>query len=537
MSELDEQIQHRRAKRDRLAAAGVEVYPHRFDWDAEPAQVHARWGSATAEELEAAPVRLRVPGRVRGIRAHGKSVFLDLHDGAEKLQLFVRRDRLGEAAARVLESLDLGDIVGAAGVLLRTRLGELSLAADDLVLLAKALRPLPEKWHGLADVEARYRQRYLDLATNPESRQVFVLRAALVAGMREFFDRRQFVEVETPMMQVLPGGATARPFKTHHNALDLDLYLRIAPELYLKRLLVGGLPRVYEINRNFRNEGISTRHNPEFTMLEFYWAYADYRDVMELTEELVAGLAERARELRRVPELAWNGTPLEFGRPFARYTMREAVSHFAGIPAERLDDAEGLAAELRERGLPLPPGAFGGVGGAEGGGGAYGLLLVALFEHLVEPHLIQPTFILDHPVEVSPLAKQRPDDPRFTERFELYLGAMELANGFSELNDPDVQAERFRQQLRARERGDAEAHLFDQDYIQALEHAMPPAGGCGVGVDRLTMALADRASIRDVILFPLLKPAAAGDGAKQPAPVAGEPAPATAASPGPGSKA
>jgi lysyl-tRNA synthetase class 2 len=494
MSELEEQIQNRRAKRDRLAAAGVEVYPHRFEWDSEPAQVHAKWGGATAEELEAGQVRLRVPGRVRGIRGHGKSVFLDLHDGVAKLQLFVRRDRLGEAAALVLDNLDLGDLVGAAGTLMRTRLGELSLAADDLVLLAKALRPLPEKWHGLADVEARYRQRYLDLVTNPESRRVFEVRAALVAGMREFFDRREFIEVETPMMQVVPGGATARPFKTHHNALDLDLYLRIAPELYLKRLLVGGLPRVYEINRNFRNEGISTRHNPEFTMLEFYWAHADYRDVMALTEELVAGLAERARVLRGVPELAWSGTPLDLARPWARYTMREAVAHFAGIPAARLDDAAALAEELAARHLPLPP------------GGGYGHLLVALFEHAVEPHLIQPTFILDHPVEVSPLAKQHAGDARFTERFELYLGGMELANGFSELNDPDLQAERFRQQLAARERGDAEAHLFDHDYVQALEYAMPPAGGCGVGVDRLTMVLTDRQSIRDVILFPLLKP-------------------------------
>ncbi len=496
MSELDEQIQNRREKRQRLAEVGIQPYPHRFDWDLEPADVHARYSGKSAEELEALAaegLRARVPGRVRSIREHGKSAFVDLHDGREKLQLFIKKDRLSETARQVLENLDLGDFLGAAGTLMRTRMGELSLMTDDLTLLSKALRPMPEKWHGLADVEARYRQRYLDLASNPESRQVFETRAALVRGLREFLDGRGFLEVETPMMQILPGGATARPFRTHHNALDLELFLRIAPELYLKRLLVGGMPRVYEINRNFRNEGISTRHNPEFTMLELYWAYADYRQMMDFTEEMLTGLAGRILGAEALP---WKGERIDLARPWARFTMRGAVTHFAGIAPERLEEAGTIREELEARRLPAPP------------GGGYGHLLISLFEELVEEHLTGPVFITDHPVEVSPLAKQRPDDPRFTERFELYIGGMEVANAFSELNDPDVQAERFRQQIAARERGDEEAHLFDHDYVRALEHGMPPAAGNGIGIDRLTMLFTDRQSIRDVILFPLMRPEA-----------------------------
>ncbi|HEV8578967.1 MAG TPA: lysine--tRNA ligase [Thermoanaerobaculia bacterium] len=494
MSELDDQIQNRRDKRQRLAEAGIAPYPHRFEWDLEPSVTRAAYGEKTAEELESAGIRLRVPGRVLSIRQHGKSTFADVHDGKTKLQLFLRRDDLPEAARLVLDNLDLGDVVGASGALIRTRTGELSLRADDLVLLAKALRPLPEKWHGLADVELRYRQRYLDLATNEGSRQVFEVRAALIKGMREFLDARGFLEVETPMMQLIPGGATARPFKTHHNALDLDLYLRIAPELFLKRLLVGGIPRVYEINRNFRNEGISTRHNPEFTMLEFYWAYADYRDMMDLTEELLTGLAETARRMQGKDQITWQERPVQMARPWPRLSMREAITRFAGVPPERLETAESVRAVLEERGLEIPP------------GGTYGHLLMGLFEDTVEEHLFDPIFITDHPTDVSPLAKQRPDDPRFTERFELYITGTEIANGFSELNDPDVQAERFRQQVAARETGDVEAHLYDADYVRALEHAMPPAAGIGVGIDRLTMLMTDRQSIRDVILFPLMRP-------------------------------
>jgi lysyl-tRNA synthetase class 2 len=491
MSELDEQIHHRREKREQLRRAGLEPYPTRFDYDLEPAQVHGLHGEKSAEDLEAENLTLRVPGRVKAMRSHGKVSFIDLWDGRAKLQLFLRTNKLPEASKTVFEHLDLGDVLGASGTLMRTRMGELSLMVEEITLLSKALRPLPEKFHGLTDVEARYRQRYLDLVTNPESRRVFEVRSALVRGIRSFLDARGFLEVETPMMQHIAGGATARPFKTHHNALDLDLYLRIAPELFLKRLLVGGIPRVYEINRNFRNEGLSVRHNPEFTMLELYWAYADYRDLMDLTEELLTALAESVLGEKA---LTWQGQRIDLTPPWPRHTMRQAVVELGGVDAARLETAESLQAELEARDAELPPDR------------SWGKLLAALFEETVEPRLIQPTFILDYPVEVSPLAKQSKDDPRFTERFELYLGGMEIANAFSELNDPDVQAERFRQQIAAREAGDAEAHLFDHDYVRALEHGMPPAAGEGIGIDRLTMLLTDSPSIRDVILFPLLRP-------------------------------
>jgi lysyl-tRNA synthetase class 2 len=496
MSELLEQIQNRRRKRDELTRLGISPYPHAFPHDHTPSEVHALWDGMSAEDLETAGPRLRVPGRLRGIRGHGKVTFLDLDDGLAKLQLFVRRPQLSERARQLLELLDLGDQIGAEGTLIRTRAGELSLDVTDLVLLAKALRPLPEKWHGLTDVEARYRQRYLDLAVNPESRRVFELRSRLVRELRAFLDGHGFLEVETPMMQLIAGGANARPFVTHHNALDLDLYLRIAPELFLKRLLVGGFPKVYEINRNFRNEGISTQHNPEFTMLEFYWAWEDYRTLIDFTEELFVHLE---RTLLPGDGLRWRGERLDLTRPWRRLTVREAIAELGGVPPERLERLEDVAEELRARGLPQPP------------GGSYGYSLMALFEAVAEPHLVQPTFILDLPVEVSPLSKQRPDDPRFVERFELYVGGMELANAFSELNDPDVQAERFRQQLAAREAGDTEAHVYDEDYVRALELGMPPAAGEGIGVDRLAMLFADRQSIRDVILFPLLRPLPPGE--------------------------
>ncbi|HVS02429.1 MAG TPA: lysine--tRNA ligase [Thermoanaerobaculia bacterium] len=491
MSELAEQIQNRRRKLAELAAAGVATYPTRFDHDLEPSQVHARFDHRGAEELEAEPVRLRVPGRVTGIRGHGRVHFLDLADGRAKLQLFVRRPRLRPDEQQLLDLLDLGDLVGASGRLMRTRAGELSLEVEGLVLLAKALRPLPEKWHGLTDVETRYRQRYLDLLANPASREVFELRSALVRETRAWLDAQGFLEVETPMMHHLAGGATARPFVTHHNALDVDLFLRIAPELFLKRLLVGGLPKVYEINRNFRNEGISTQHNPEFTMLELYWAWVDYEAVLQLTEELVVHLEER---LLGGEGVRWRGEKLDLSRPWPRYTVRGALTRFAGIPPERLESESDLRQELAARHLEPPPAP------------SYGSLLMTLFEELVEAQLLHPTFVLELPVEVSPLAKQRADDPRFVERFELYVAGMEIANAFSELNDPQAQAARFRQQVSARQAGDLEAHGYDEDYVRALEVGMPPAGGLGIGVDRLTMLFADRQSIRDVILFPLLRP-------------------------------
>ncbi|KAB2954771.1 MAG: lysine--tRNA ligase [Thermoanaerobaculia bacterium] len=501
MSELDDQIAFRREKRERLRARGVDAYPARAAFDLEPAQVQERFGALDAAALEAGGTRLRVPGRVRAARDQGRLAFLDLWDGRAKLQLFVRRDRLDEESRALLDDVDLGDYLVAEGPLGRTRAGELSIFAERIRILAKALRPLPEKWHGLADVEARYRQRYLDLVANPESRHVFEVRARLVAGIRRFLDARGFLEVETPMMQTVPGGAAARPFVTHHNALDLELYLRVAPELYLKRLLVGGLHRVYEINRNFRNEGISTQHNPEFTMLEFYQAYSDYGQLMDLTEELLVSLVDEIRE-GRDRKLSYRGKTLDLQPPWPRWTMAEALHNLAGLAAERTGSIEGLLEEISARGLEPPKEALGGPDDRP----FYGVLLAFLFESLCEDKLDGPAFIIDHPVEISPLAKQKAADPRFTERFELYLGGMEIANAFSELNDPDVQAERFRQQLAAREAGDQEAHRFDHDFVRALEHGMPPAGGEGIGIDRLTMLFTDRASIRDVILFPLLRP-------------------------------
>ncbi len=397
MSELDEQIANRRQKRADLAARGVEAFPARCDFDLEPAGVQAAFGGRSAEELAAAKSRLRVPGRIRAIREQGKLVFVDLHDGAAKLQLFIRRNLLDAASNELLDALDLGDYLLAEGELLRTRVGELSIAPDRLTLLAKALRPLPEKWHGLADTEIRYRQRYLDLVANPESRRVFEIRAGIVCGMRAFFDRHGFLEVETPMMQAVPGGASARPFVTHHNALDIDLYLRIAPELYLKRLLVGGMHRVYEINRNFRNEGLSTQHNPEFTMLEFYWAYSNYEHLMDVTEELLVELAERILGTKK---LLYKGKELDLTPPVAQ------AEHGGGAlevrrPVGRAETAtaEGLLAAFRARGLEAPKAALG------AGGANYGLLLSALFEELCEEHLDQPVFIIDHPVEISPLVE------------------------------------------------------------------------------------------------------------------------------------
>jgi lysyl-tRNA synthetase class 2 len=491
ISELEQQIANRRRKRELLAERGVDAYPRRYAYDLEPFEVHRRYGGLDAEQLDEAAIRLRVPGRVRGLREHGKIAFLDLADGRERLQVFLRKKELPDELWWLFEQLDLGDLVGASGRLMRTRSGELTLLADDLVVLAKAVRPLPEKWHGLTDVEARYRQRYLDLTMNPASRRVFETRAATIAFLRRFLDQHDFLEVETPMMQVIPGGAAARPFVTHHNALDLELYLRVAPELFLKRLLVGGLHRVYEINRNFRNEGISVQHNPEFTMLEFYWAYSDYEQLMDFNEKMLCALV---RERCGEGAVVWKGERIAVEPPFRRLSMLGALSEIGGVDAESLADRPGLEREMKRRGFELPPHR------------SYGHLLMGLFEELVEPALVEPTFIHDYPFEVSPLAKLAPDDQRFTERFELYVAGMELANAFTELNDPDVQVQRFREQLAAREAGDEEAQRVDMEYVRALEYGMPPAGGLGLGIDRLTMLLTDSPSIRDVILFPLLKP-------------------------------
>ncbi len=413
--------------------------------------------------------------------------------------MYLRRDAVGDTAFELYRALDLGDWLGVEGELFRTRTGELSVKARSLTFLAKCFRPLPEKWHGLKDVERRYRQRYLDLAVNPESREVFERRAAIVRYLRRFLDARGYLEVETPMMQPIAGGAVARPFVTHHNALDLDLFLRIAPELYLKRLIVGGIPKVYEINRNFRNEGLSTRHNPEFTMLEFYQAYARGEDLMRLTEEMLSGLA---REVAGDIATPWGEVRIDWTPPFRRLTMREAV-----IECTR-DDPRGAVRleDLGDEARLLEAAARYGVEKPDRFRGRKGKLLAELFEAVGEERLVQPTFLHEFPTEISPLARQKPEDPEWADRFELYAGGIEIANGFSELNDPAEQAARFRRQMEERARGDLEAAPYDEDYVEALEHGMPPTAGEGVGIDRLAMLLTDRHSIRDVILFPLLRP-------------------------------
>ncbi|HXK10340.1 MAG TPA: lysine--tRNA ligase [Vicinamibacteria bacterium] len=505
-----------------LRELGILVYPTRFERSHRLGEIVAGYGGKTIEELDALAVSARVAGRVLTKRGHGKAAFATLGDGEARLQVYVRSDEVGEDAYRLFDLVDLGDFIGVAGRVMRTRKGELSVEAREIVLLTKALLPPPEKWHGLADVEVRYRQRYLDLLANPEVRRTFVLRSAMVAAMRRFLDERGYVEVETPMMQPIAGGAVARPFVTHHNALDVDLYLRIAPELYLKRLVVGGFERVYEINRNFRNEGISSMHNPEFTMLEFYTAYFDCRDVMATTEDLVAAAARVAGE----GPVEYRGRKVSFAPPFRRVRMTEAIAAVAdeqgwGLGEADLADRERLAAWLRSD--PRPSRLAAGsrdlevfndeVSWARLEGLSHGKRVAHLFEVWVErrwdpaaTRLWDPTFVVDYPVDISPLAKAHPDRPGVADRFELFAAGMEIANGFSELNDPLEQRQRFLEQLAERERGDLEAHQMDDDYVRALGHGLPPTGGCGVGIDRLAMILTGSPSIRDVILFPHMRP-------------------------------
>jgi lysyl-tRNA synthetase, class II len=500
----------RLAKANALRERGINPYPNRYERTHGFGEIIAAYGGKTLEELESLAVPVRIAGRVMLKRPQGKVTFATLSDGENRLQVYLRKDDLGESTYSDFEELvDLGDYVGVAGRVMRTRKGELTVQAKELTFLSKALLPPPEKWHGLADVEARYRQRYLDLMVNPDVRRVFIARSAMIAEMRRFLDGRGYVEVETPMMQPVAGGAMARPFTTHHNALGVDLYLRIAPELYLKRLVVGGLEKVYEINKNFRNEGISSMHNPEFTMLEFYTACFDVNDVMAVTEELVAAAAQRVSEGRPV---VYKERAVSFARPFPRVGMRDAVSAAAreaglDLPRAVLDDAGKLEAWTRSdalRGRRSPKGAE--LGPERYAGLSHGKRVAQLFEDLAEAGLWAPTFVMDYPVEVSPLSKARPDDPSLTERFELFAAGMEIANGFSELNDPLEQRQRFLDQLQQRERGDLEAHRMDDDYVRALGHGLPPTGGCGVGIDRLAMILTGSPSIRDVILFPHMRP-------------------------------
>ena len=489
---LDENklIALRRQKLHALRQSG-NAYPTDFRRNALAAELRAACGCKEPAELDAESRRVAVAGRMLAKRIMGKASFVRLRDQSGDIQLFLQKNTLGEVY-ETFKDWDVGDLLGAEGVVFKTKTGELSVKVDTLRLLTKSLRPLPEKFHGLADQETRYRQRYVDLMINESTRAAFQLRSALVAHLREFFNRRGFLEVETPMMQPIPGGATARPFITHHHALDMPLYLRVAPELYLKRLVVGGFEKVYEINRNFRNEGLSTRHNPEFTMLEFYQAYADYHDLMDLTEELLRGMAER---LLGDTLIFYQGETYDFGRPFRRLTVREAVLQFnPAIAAAELDDGESARRIAQRLGVEVKP---------EHG---LGRVQLDIFEQTVEHQLRDPTFITAYPTEVSPLARRNDADPTMTDRFELFIGGREIANGFSELNDPEDQAERFRQQAAAKDSGDHEAMHYDADYIRALEYGLPPTAGEGIGIDRLAMLFTDAPSIRDVLLFPHLRP-------------------------------
>ena len=502
---LDQKIYElRKDKLKQIEALGQIAYPYRYESTHTLPQILDEYLPKTAEELAEPRVNVSVAGRIMSIRLQGKAGFAHLQQGGKRLQIYVKLDFVGEKGFQLYKLLDLGDYIGVKGYLFRTRTGELTVHVEEITFLVKDLLPLPEKWHGLQDVETRYRRRYVDLTMNPEVREVFIKRAKVVQSLRRFLDANAFVEVETPMMHSIAGGAVAKPFTTHHNALDLDLFLRIAPELYLKRLVVGGIDRVYEINRNFRNEGISTHHNPEFTMLEFYMAYSDYRDMMDFTAEM---LAKVARDVNGTTIANFNGHEIDFGR-FERLSMRESIIKYwpenAGAPPEMADfsTADNISAMVRRYNaanphIPYDPAA------------PNGKTIADIFEFVAEPHLIQPTFIYDFPLAISPLSKNKrepEENADWVERFEIFVGGLEIGNAFSELNDPEEQRRRFEGQLAERDRGDEEAHQMDEDYIRALSYGLPPTAGEGVGIDRLTMLLTDSRSIRDVILFPLLRP-------------------------------
>jgi lysyl-tRNA synthetase class 2 len=486
-----EQVEVRRHKLAKLKEAGHRPYANDFRPSHTLGQIVGTFADASDEALGAAPTDLALSGRIMAIRRMGKASFFHIQDRRGRLQIYIQQNQVGEEAYGLFRTLDIGDIVAVKGHLFRTRTKELTLEAQQLRLLTKCLRPLPEKWHGLADVEARYRQRYLDMMVNPEVREVFEKRSLIVRRLRRFFEEKDFLEVETPMMQAIPGGAAARPFVTHHNALDMDLYLRVAPELFLKRLLVGGFERVFELNRSFRNEGISVRHNPEFTMLEFYQAYATFDDLMHLTEELFVALAREVNGSLQVP---YGGQVIDLTPPWRRMTLGDAIAAHGGALVAQIDNLEGLREFARSKALRVDFDA------------PYGKLLVEVFEEVAEAQLIEPTFITGYPLEVSPLARKNDQSPAWVDRFELYIGGRELANAFSELNDPADQRQRFIEQMAARAAGDDTANPIDEDYVRALEYGMPPAAGEGIGVDRLVMFFTDSPSIRDVILFPLLRP-------------------------------
>jgi lysyl-tRNA synthetase class 2 len=492
LEELNELIQERIKKLKKLKDAGLDPYGGPFDVKDRVADILKRHAKTGKEELEAADENCTIAGRIMSFRRFGKASFAHIQDATGRMQVYLKKDVLGNDYD-IIRDIDIGDIVGVSGQLFRTKTDELTIQVNSFVLLCKSLRPLPEKWHGLKDIEIRYRQRYLDLIVNPQVREVFFKRSKVIHAIRNFFDCRDFIEVETPMMHQIPGGATARPFSTHHKALGIDLYLRIAPELYLKRLLVGGYDRVYEINKNFRNEGISTKHNPEFTMLEFYIAYADYHYLMDFTEELITHLCSEVIGALRIPYGEDTEQFIDFTPPWPRLTMKEAMEQ-QGIDPSVFQDIVKAKAEAVRNNVDITDHV------------THGKILDEIFKEMVEPGLIQPVFIVDYPVELSPLAKRKKGSPELVERFELFIGAREIANAFSELNDPADQKLRFLKQVEARALGDEEANLMDEDFIRALEYGMPPAAGEGIGIDRLLMLLTNSLSIRDVILFPQMKP-------------------------------
>ena len=498
MDETSDLIKLRREKLDQLRAKGINPFTNRFKVRDDIGSLIGEFSEKTKEELEEVNRECLVAGRMMTRRKHGKTTFCHIKDRAGQIQIYVKKDDIGAEAYEIFTIFDIGDFIGVEGRLSKTKTGELTIFAKKITLLTKSLLPLPEKWHGLKDIELRYRQRYVDLIVNPEVKDVFVYRSRIVQVIREFFNARDYLEVETPMMQSIPGGATAKPFRTHHNALDMELYLRVAPELFLKRLVVGGVERVYEINRNFRNEGISTEHNPEFTMIEFYTAYADYRDLMDLTEELFRHICQTVFDtlmfnLTCSGEGELRDETIDFSKPFGRYTFKESLEEIGKIPAEILDDPKKSVEFALEHKVPLEKKDH------------HAKILGKLFDHFVEPNLIQPVYIMDYPRALSPLSKQKEDNPDLVERFELFIGGKEIANAYTELNDPIDQKRRFEEQVAERQAGDEEAHMMDLDFIRALEHGLPPTAGEGIGIDRLVMLLTNSQSIRDVILFPQLK--------------------------------
>jgi lysyl-tRNA synthetase, class II len=483
-------LEDRKNKLEILKGMGVSLYPTGFKCDLTAAEALGRFGDMDTESLEQNKQSFSLAGRILAVRDFGKASFIHIKDRNGRIQAYIRKDRVGEARFRIFKLMDIGDFIGIRGTFFKTRTGEFSILAEDVQLLSKALRTLPEKWHGLTDVETRYRQRYLDLVVNDSVKEVFVLRSRIIQSMRSFFIERDFLEVETPMMQPIPGGATARPFKTYHNTLGMNLYLRIAPELYLKRLVIGGLERVFEINRNFRNEGISIKHNPEFTMLEFYMTYATYEDLMNLTEELFLHVLDDVAGKRI---LQYQDQTIDFSRPWQRISLFEALRDMAGLSDEALRDKERAFAFARSCDVVLSK------------QDSLGKILAKIFDQLVEPRLVKPTFVHGYPIDISPLSRRNEGDPTMADRFELFIGGKEIANAFNELNDPVDQRERFMQQVSLREAGDDEAQFMDEDYIAALEYGLPPTAGEGIGVDRVVMLLTDSPSIRDVIFSPQMR--------------------------------